>query len=510
MVYDSVNNKRIAKNTLYLYVRMFFLIVVNLYTSRVVLTNLGVIDYGLYNVIGGMVALMTFFTASLTTASQRYLTYMLGTNDEDKLRTTFSTIFFITIVVSLFTAIVIEGCGVYFINNKLNIPQDRLNAVFWLLQFSIVTCVISFLSIPYNACLIAHEKMSALAAITILESLLKLFAAVVVVYISFDKLVAYGFLLACVFVVIRMIYSGYCRKHFEESSISWSFDKSLVKELSKFMGWSLLPSIAGMSYTQGLNVLLNMFFDPAVNAARGVTVQVQAAIVNFATSFQTAINPQITKNYASGNLTYMKELVFKSSKLSFFLVLVIAIPIWLEIDFILKVWLVSPPHYSGDFIRIIIFIVFCNTMMNPIQTAVLATAQIKKYHLSGFVILMLILPFSYTALKLGAKPYIVFVIHLAMELLSDFVRIVLVRKQIELDVKQYAKNVLFPIGVVSVITIMVNALYAKFVAENLFFNHPILNMFISVIVTILSIWCLGLNSKEKSFVVNMIKSRIKG
>ena len=309
----SSNNKRIAKNTLLLYFRMLVTMAVSLYTSRVVLNILGVEDFGIYNVVGGIVAMFGFINGSMTSATQRYLTFELGQNNRAQLTKVFSTSLSIHGIISFLIIVLAETVGLWFLWNKMQIPADRMNAAFWVFQCSVAASVIMIMSVPYNAAIIAHERMSAFAYISIIEVSLKLLIVCFLRYFHTDKLILYAALIVIVQFLIRLCYSWYCNRHFNETKYRWSWDKGLFKEMTGFASWNMFGSLAAITFTQGLNLLLNMFFGPVVNAARGIAVQAQTAIGQFSSNFQTALNPQITKSYATGDMEYMHGLIFPAA-----------------------------------------------------------------------------------------------------------------------------------------------------------------------------------------------------
>lgn len=315
----SANNKRIAKNTLMLYIRMLFTMAVSLFTSRVVLNTLGVEDYGIQNVVGGVISMFTFINGGMVSSTQRYLNFEIVKGNADRLRSVFNTALQIHALIALVIIILGETVGLWFLLEKLVIPEERMTAAMWVYQCSIIACAVNILSVPYNADIIAHEKMSAFAYISILDVTLKLVIVYLLVVSPIDKLIAYAILTLLVQLLIRYVYTRYCNKHFQESFVEWRFNKPLFKEMLSFAGWSFLGNLAAILYTQGLNMMLNIFFGPVVNAARGIAVQVQSAVHQFVSGFQTALNPQITKNYASGDLEQMHSLMFRSARFSFLL-----------------------------------------------------------------------------------------------------------------------------------------------------------------------------------------------
>ncbi len=346
---DSISsNTRIAKNTLILYLRMILILCVGLYTSRIVLNTLGVEDYGIYNVVGGFVAFFSFLNGAMATATQRFITYELAQGNVERQINTFSTSVIIHFTIALLIVIAAETVGLWFVCNKLVIPEERFLAAIWVYQFSILTMFVSIVSIPYNAAIIAHEKMSAFAYISILDTVLKLVIVLLLTIVTFDKLVFYAALLFGISLLDRLIYGIYCKRHFAETRIKLIFDKKLFREMTNIAGWSLFGNIAGVFYTQGLNVLLNMFFGPVVNSARAIAVTIQGVVTGFVSNFQMALNPQITKSYAVGDLHRMHSLIFASSKYSFFLLLFIALPIMIETRTILTLWLKIVPIFKSS------------------------------------------------------------------------------------------------------------------------------------------------------------------
>lgn len=318
MSINRENNKRIAKNTLLLYIRMLFIMVVSLYTSRIVLATLGISDYGIYNVVGGIVIMLSFLNGAMSSATQRYLTFELGKGNFSRFQSVFSTTIQIHVLLSLCIILLAETIGLWFLLNKMQIPVNRLTASIWVYQCSIITAVISIMSVPYNAAVIAHERMSAFAYISVLEVALKLIIVILLPMINCDRLITYSLLIMLVQLLIRLCYSIYCNRHIKEAKYKHRYERNLMKEIFSFAGWSFVGHFASVMHTQGVNVLLNMFFGPIVNAARGIAVQVQMAVFQFCGNFQTALNPQITKTYAQGDLESMNRLIYRSTRFSFF------------------------------------------------------------------------------------------------------------------------------------------------------------------------------------------------
>lgn len=441
----SANNKRIAKNTLLLYVRMLFMMAISLFTSRVILATLGVEDYGIQNVVGGIVAMFGFLNGSMSSATQRFITFALGKGDKDRLQTVFCTALQIHALIAVIIVLLGETVGLWFLYNKMQLPADRMDAAFWVLQCSIVSTVVMIVSVPYNACIIAHEKMSAFAYISVLEAVLKLVIVYLLLVFPFDKLIVLAVLTLIVQLFIRFCYSIYCHRHFEETKYRHVWNKTLFKEMNGFAVWSLWGNLSVVLYTQGLNMILNVFFGPVVNAARAIAVQVQGAVQQFVGNFQMALNPQITKNYASGNLEQMHSLMFRSARFSFLLLFFLSLPVLLETEFILTLWLKTVPDNAVIFTQIMICISLIYTTANPCVIANQATGKVKVYQMVVGGILLTILPISYIVLKLGAPAYSVFIVHFCVESVAQFTRMYMLRKLINLPVRQYLHNIYFPI-----------------------------------------------------------------
>lgn len=494
----SSDNKRIAKNTVMLYIRMFFTMAVSLYTSRVILQTLGVTDYGINNVVGGVVTMFSFLNGAMASATQRYLNVDIAKGDAEHLRKSFRTALQIHIIIALAIFILAETVGLWFVLNKLIIPENRMYAAMWVYQFSIVASMVSIISLPYNADIIAHEKMSAFAYISIMDVVLKLVIVYMLVISPFDKLITYSALFLCVNLLDRFIYNLYCKRHFGEVNFSLKVDTPLFKEMSSFAGWSLWGNIAGVLFTQGINMLLNMFFGPVVNAARGIAVQVQVVIQGFVANVQTAVNPQITKSYALGNLNRMHKLMFASSKFCFYLLFLIVLPLSFEAYFVLKIWLGIVPDHTVWFLRLIMFIMLTETLANPYIIANQSTGKVKVYQAVCGGLLLTIVPVAYIVLKLGGDPESVYIVHGCIALITQFARVYMMRKLIDLPMLTYFKNVVVPIVLVAISSFIIPAV--------VHYNMPygVVRFFtvctICIISTLLYSYYLGTNTFEKSMI----------
>lgn len=503
MVDNSSENKRIAKNTLLLYLRQLLVLAVSLYTSRVILASLGVSDYGIYNVVGSVVTMFTFIRSAMGNATYRYIAFALGKGEDGDLKRIFSTSLVVHTILAVLIILLSEVVGVWLLYNMLVIPADRMTAAFWVLQFSIMTCVIGVLSVPFDAEIIAHEKMGVFAAMSVWDVSMKLFLALLLNVLGFDKLILYGFFLMFVQLSNRIIYNIYCVRKFPETRGRSEWDKSLAKEMFGFASWNLMGNMAAIACTPVLNVFLNMFFGPVVNAARGVAVQIQGAVFGFISNFQMAVNPQITKNYAAGNLGRMHSLIISSSKLSYYLFFCMALPLCLESEQILSIWLVDVPEHAVNFLRLVLFIMLIESWQLPLHTANLATGRVRKFQTIKGLTLFTILPISYIALKMGANSESVFVIQILVTFGSLLIQLKVIQPSIGLSLRQYAKEVLLNALLVSILSAVLPIVLYNMLPHN--FATLLVNCVTSVLSVLLTVYLIGLNKAEK----NMVNEKIK-
>ena len=500
------NNKRIAKNTLLLYLRMFITMLVGLYTSRVILQTLGVSDYGLYNVVGGVVSMFTFVNGTMASGTQRFLTFELGTKNEIRLHRVFNTAMALHGLLALMLFVLVETIGIWFLYNKLNIEQGRMNAAFWVFQFSCITLMVNVVQVPFMSSIISHEKMNIYAYMSIFDVAMKLLMVYLIQVIDYDKLILYGFLYLVANCMSAMIYNVYCRSHFDECKIRRIFDKQVFKEMLNFSGWNIFGCAAVTFQGQGVNILLNMFFGTVVNAARAIAFQVNGIVMQFVNNFQMAVNPQIVKHYAAGETNEMVKLSTENSKFAAFLLLFLLVPIFLEIDFVLKVWLGEFPDYAPIFLRIILLQSVVQTMTRPVVMMIHAVGKMKLVNLTSGGALLMILPVSYVLLKLGASPVTVFMVNVIPWFLETFFELLCLKKYIGLSPWSFYKSVygrVFPIGIL------------MFILPSLTYwamEDGWMRFFAVCIVSVLSssvlIYSLGLNKAMRTFVVNKFKTII--
>ena len=496
------NNTRIAKNTIFLYFRMILLMVVSLYTSRIVLSTLGISDYGIYNVVGGFIGMFAFLNGAMSGCTQRFITIALGKGDECNLKKVFSTCVITHGIIAMLVFLLAETVGLWFVLEKLVIPVERETAAMVVYQCSIVSTMVMIMSFPYNADIIAHERMSAFAYISIFEA----FANLGIVYVlhigNLDKLSLYAILLLVVKVSVILVYRIYCKRHFVEATFHWIFDSVLFKKMLSFTGWNLWGGMAGTLMGQGINVLLNMFFGPTVNAARGVAVQVQSAVQMFATNFQTALNPQMMKTYAAGDLESMHVLLFRSAKFTFMLLLCLMLPLMLEIDTILGLWLKEVPENTNIFVCLMLCISMVDAVSNPFMTASAATGRVKVYQSVVGGILLSIVPIAYVVLRLGAEPYAVFIVHFCVAIFAFGARLMIVKNLINLSVHKYFAEVLLPCLYVVILSIVTALLFKSVLPCGIIYSVAII--LFSVFIVALSSMLFGLTNNERKLVLSKL------
>ena len=499
----AIEGKKIAKNTGLLYFRMLLMMVVSLYTSRILLATIGVDDYGIYNVVGGVVVMIGFLSGTMTTTSSRFITVALGHNDMQDMRKTFSSTLLVNLLLALLICLLAETIGLWFLNEKMIIPFERRTAAFWVYQFSIASTVFSIIMVPFRATIIAHEKMGAFAYFSLFDAFARLGVIYLLVISPIDRLVFYAALIFLVHIIDVFIYILYSLIKFEEAKLRISYDKEIVKKIFGFITWSSYGSFVTVGFTQGLNIILNMFFGPAVNAARGIAVQVQHAVIYFTDNFQTAINPQLIKLTAKQNFNDARTLLVASSKYSFFLLCFLGLPIIVETPLVLGIWLKEVPEYTVSFCRIILITSIFGCLANSLRVVNQAEGHIKKFQIYECTLLLLIMPISYFSLKLWQIPLLVFVIHLSIELLAQLVRIAIVVPKIEMTIFSYIKDVYVRILPVFIIPLFMAFLFYNFIPEGIL--SALIIVAIQELILLFVIFYWGLSSLERVYVLRLIK-----
>ena len=496
---SSYNSRRVAKNTLILYIRMVFMMLISLYTSRVVLNALGVEDYGVNNAVGGIVGVFSIVSASLSTAISRFITFALGKKDISYLNKVFSTAVLVQIGMAVIVGILIEIFGVWFLFNRMNIPAERMNAAFWVLQSSILIFGLGLISVPYNAEITSHERMDAFAWFSILEALIALAVVTLIRYSSVDKLILFSALNVAASMLMRFLYAVYCRKHFEECHFRFAFEKELLKEMGSFAGWNFLGQGAWILNTTGVNLLVNYFFGVTFNAARGIADQVNGAISRFAGNFTAAMNPQITKTYAEGNLEAMHSLIFRGTRLANYLMLLFAIPTCFEAPLILRIWLGIVPDHAVIFTRLAIIGSVINASGRPLVTAQLATGNIKRYQIIITLFGLWVFPLSWIAFKMGLPAQWSYYFFIIVYSVLVFVRIYLVKDLIQLPWKKYCIAVLGRIAAVAIITSVISA-FTHFMFEESFLRVIIVTL-VSTLTLGTCIFVFGVEKEERGALI---------
>lgn len=495
-------NKRIVNNSLALCLRMFVTMGISIYSSRIVLENLGVIDYGIYNVVGGVIAMFAILNNSMVNSTQRFLNIEIGKGDIGQTNNVFSTSINIHFLIALAVLILGETIGLYILNYKLDIPADRLYAANIVLQFSILSSVLNIISIPYNALIIAYEKMGIFALIAIVQSVTTLVISISLKYCGFDRLVAYSIMLCLLQVGIRLFYGLYCRKHMKEIKYKRIQDRLIFKDMLFFSGWTMTGTFAYMTYTQGTSILLNMFFGPVVNAAQALSTQVSNSLSTFSSNFMVAVKPQITKSYAEGNLERMRKLVLFSSKFSFVIMLVVSLPFYVRTEYILDLWLKEVPQHTIPFLRLCLCIAVWQTLATPIVSAIHSTGNVKFFQIVESCALLSIFPMSYLILCLEVDAEYVYVTQLAIMVITQFLRTYFLKKQIGQAFGDYFKMV----GNLCIVAVLCwfAASYVSTIIPMTFVGFLLLCAF-SVLVTFIISLFLLLRRDERMMVLKLIK-----
>ncbi|MGO5016647.1 lipopolysaccharide biosynthesis protein [Segatella copri] len=502
----SDNNKRIAKNTLFLYLRMFVMMLTALFTSRIVLDVLGAADYGLNNIIGGVVVLFSFLNSALLSATQRFLNFHLGRQDYKQTNVVFCMSMNTYLLLSIVVVVLGETIGLWFVNTHLNIPSERMYAAQWVYQFTLIQFVINLLRVPYNASIIAYEKMNLYAYVSLVEVIAKLLVVYLLYITTFDKLIFYSFLYTIVPLIVAFIYKIYCNRNFDTTKYKRIWDRIAFKEMFSFSGWSLFGSLANLAAQQGLNILINIFYGVTVNAAAGIANQVSTNVYGFISNFQTAFQPQIVKTYAAKEVERFHKLIFQTSKFSYFMVLVLVLPILFTIDGILDIWLKEVPRYTAIFCRLILVFLSIEAITAPLWMSVQATGKIRNYQILVASLIFLNFPLAYIVLKLGMPVYSVWVIRIIVNIVVMIARCIYMKKNLNFPLLSYLKAVIAPILSVTFVAIPI-PLILNYMIHG-FWQNMIIVGIATFALTILDVYFVGMNTHEKLLARNMILKKI--
>lgn len=475
---------------------------VSLFTARVVLNSLGVEDFGIYNVVGGVVVMISFLNIAMASSTQRFLNFEMGKNNIEELKRVFSMSVNIHFILGIVIFIFLETVGIWFLENKLVIPESRMVAAKTVFHFSSLSMLVTIINVPYYADIIANEKMNIFAYIGIAEVILKLVVAYIIFVVNSDKLIVYGILLFAVTALVQMFYFFYSRKNFIESRYSFFWDKKMFKTIISFTGWNMFGSFATVMKNQGVSIILNIFFGPALNAAKAVSAQVENALTSFVTNFQTAMKPQIVKSYASNETSFLLNLIFSGAKYSYFLFFAISLPILLETEYILKLWLRIVPEFSVVFVRLTIITALVDTLSVTLMNSMQATGKIKVYQIVIGALLLSILPISYFFFKFGYPPESTFIVGLVIFSIILFARIFLVKKYISFSFFEFLKEVIWKAGIVSIVSAILPILVIYYFEPT--FYRLVLTVVVSLAASLATIYFIGMNKDEKSKIRQVI------
>ena len=490
-----------------LYVRMLFMMFMGLYTSRIVLQALGEGDYGIYNVVGGVVAMCTIISGALNSAVSRFITFEMGKGEGARLNKVYSTAVIIQIVLAAVVVAVAEPVGLWFIDNEMTISPERIPAARWVLHFSLLAFVVNLMSVPQMASITAHERMSAYAWIGILDGLLRFGVALLISCSGHDRLVAYAALMAVSVLIVRMAYGIYCRLHFPECRFRPVFDRPLMKEMFSFAGWNFIGVTAGVLRDHGGNILVNVFSGSvAVNAARGVALQLSNAVQSFVTNFMTAVNPQITKSYAAGEKDYMFSLMRKSSRMAYYLLLIIVLPVIFNVDYLLSIWLDEVPAGSASFARLFLILALSESLSGPLITGTQATGKIRDYQILVGGLIMLNFPVSYIFLKAGAAPEVTVVVAIVISQICLFARLYMLRRLTEFPVGEYLIRVYLNVLIVTLTAVILPLALMRYMPGGL--TGFLLDVPLCIVCAALAVLFKGCSSAERKELWNMIRRRV--
>ena len=499
------NSARIAKNTIFLYIRSFVILLISLYTSRIILQALGVEDYGIYNVVGGVISMIGFLNASLTGTYQRYYNYEMGRKNIDGVIEYFRSALVAQLIMALALLVVAETLGYWFVNTQLTIPEDREFAANCVYQVSIFSLLLIMFQAPYGALIISYERMHMFAYISIIDAILKLMIAWIIQYTEGDKLIAYVILISGVSILNLFIHIVYCCRNFRIGRFSISWDKTRLRQMFGFAGWNVVDNLTSTLKSNGLNMLLNIFCGPVANAAYGLSHSVMCAVSQFVTSFQMAFRPQLTKYYAANELPAMYQLFYSASKLSYYLMLMLSLPIIIETPIILKIWLGNNvPAHTTAFVRIVLVISWISCFANPTSCIAKATGRVKQIVLFVSIITIMILPVAWLVLRLGAEPEAGLMVSLTMLIIAQISRLITLKKLLPFSIRNYWKKVISPCIQVFIVS-MIIPLVITYMMEDTFIRLVVI-VVLSLLWTCIPIWYLGLSIEEKVLIKNRVSS----
>lgn len=499
------SGRKIASNSMYMLLGNFFVIFVTLFTSRIVLAQLGAVDFGIYNAVGGVVLLFSFIVPTLASSVQRFLNYYLGKQDLEMVSKVFSMSLIIHAIFSVIVVVLGETLGVWFLNSHMTIPAERLHAANFVLQCSIFSLVVILMSIPYNAMILANQRMKFYAQTSVITVSIKILAAVMLMYVSIDKLDVYAIFMLLVIVVARLLTAIYCKIQFKSCKFKLCWEKRLFKELFSFSGWNLYGNVGNMLYSYGINVVLNIFCGPIVNAARAISVQIQHVMDQTSNSFMAAVNPQIIQGYASGNFAYTELLFFRATKYTFYLMAAICIPLLFCMSYVLDLWLVNYPEHTVNFCRLVAIICWISAFFQPSYTIMQAIGDIKKYQIIQGTSLVLVMPLAFLFLKFDNPPEIVFFISIVMIVLAKIAGLFVMQSKmpflsIKKTIKLLGKNILCTLPSMGVSYILYSNIDESFVKNGVI-------AVVSVGLLVLFVFLFDFSKDELQFLKALLKRK---
>lgn len=505
MADNSENNKRVAKNTLFLYLRMIIVMGITLFTTRALLSALGVEDYGVYNVVCGFVSMFGFLNTSMANGTQRFYNYEIGKNDENAVSKIFSHAVIIQIVMALVILLVVESFGLWYLYNKMVIPDGRFIAAMWIFHFAMLQLFLVMITVPYSAAIMAYERMDFYAIVSIIDALLKLGIVLLLPYALIDTLVYYGALMSLTSVINFTLNYAYSKKNLKRIRLTNAWDKHLFSSMLSFSGWNIFGSVSHMMQNQGVNLILNAFWGTIVNAANGVAHQVNSAVNSLTAGFVTAVRPQMIKSYASGNIEYLKRMYYSVSKLTFFLVMILAVPLIGEIDTILDVWLGHGkyPEMTALFCQLTFFMTLCNSYATPTSIIIHATGKMKKFQIVVSTVTLTIVPIAYIVAKMECEASLIIFLSAIVTIAAQITRLIIIKEQVDFPVIDYFKKVFLPTWLVLMATMMFT-LFLHFATPH-HFVWSIVRMGVSLIFSILCIYFMGIDKSEKQLVISIVK-----
>ncbi len=504
----TVNNKRLAKNTIYLYLRMIIVMLLTFYSTRVLLTVLGVEDFGIYNVVCGFVTMFNFLNTSMANGTQRFYNYEIGKNGEKNIGSVFTHAIIIQIVIAVIILILAESVGLWYLYKIMIIPTNRLDAAFWIYQFSLLSLLFVVFSVPFSAAVMAYEKMDFFAITTIIDAILKLLIVLCLPYIQYDQLILYGILMSFINILNFIFYYSYCRFNFSTIRFNKSINKNLLISMLSFSGWNVFGSLAHISKIQGVNLVFNAFWGTVVNTSYGIATQISNAVSSLTVGFVTALRPQMIKSYASGDINYTMKLLYSASKLTFFLVLIIAIPVIGEIKYVLDMWLGEGkyPFMTPIFCQLTILTILFDSFATPLSIIVHASGKMRNFQVLCSFVILLVIPFAYLGAKFGFSTNVILIVCLLVTILTQIVRLILIKQIMDFSITSYCKYVFLPTIFVFVLS-SIGTLFVNYLPIT-GFSVTVVKMVICFIFVLLLIYTIGLNNSEKQIVKSFF-SRLK-